>query len=203
MNLPNNVSIEEFNRDMALADEPKLKFADIVVTKICELGGIRTAYDFGCGSGIYTEALIRHRIDTLGLDVNDTLTKKQLHTARRNMMFVDLSLRGLMDNFFEPRDLVVSIEVAEHIEERKADIFFGNIIDLADRWIFLTASPDHGKFHVNPQPRNYWIEKVEQFKKHEYRKNLSETTMEYFRMTIPIKEGQIWFKRDVMIFERI
>lgn len=195
---PNKAS----NDEMALSAEQKMKFADIVVKKICELNGIRTAYDFGCGSGIYTEALIKNGIDTLGLDVNDTLALEQYHTARRNMIFVDLSLRGVKEDFnLDRRELVVSIEVAEHIEKSNVDIFFGNIIDLADRWIFLTASPEAGQYHVNPQPRDYWIEKVEQFKKHEYEKTLSENFMEYFRMAIPPIEGLIWFKRDLMIFK--
>ena len=193
-----------FNDTMALSDEQKIKFADIVAKKICELDGIRTAYDFGCGSGIYTEALIKTGVETLGLDVNDTLAIEQYHTARRNMIFVDLSLRGVKEDFnLSRRELVVSIEVAEHIEKSNVDIFFGNIIDLADRWIFLTASPEVGQYHVNPQPRDYWIEKVEQFKKHEYEKTLSENFMKYFKMTIPLKEGLVWFKRDLMIFRRI
>lgn len=195
----NSVLTKKSNQEMYSADDNKKECADVIVDWICELGGIKTAYDLGCGSGIYVQALIDNGVKTLGIDINDSLTIEWLNTSRENIQFLDLSKD--ITNLFEPRDIVVSIETAEHIPEQKVDIFFQNVVGLANNWIFLTASPTIGKYHLNPQSRDYWIEKVERFEKHRYQDSLSIITMNYFDAVIPKTKGLKWFKNDLMVFK--
>jgi len=203
MNLHNNfgVSAEKFTSDMLSADEKKKEYVDVVIQKICELGEIKAAYDFGCGSGIYVQALIDKGVKTLGFDSNEKLLSK-LNTSVKNLRFLDLSKNIFDLFFFRPRDLIISFEIAEHIARNKIDVFFQNIITLADDWIVLTASPDVGTYHLNPQPRRYWIDHVEKFSVHLYQEDLTENIMEYFRSKIP-DDQLVWFRRDLMIFKKV
>lgn len=60
-------------------------------------------------------------------------------------------------------DLAFSFEVAEHIEQDYADIFVDNMLSGDPRWVIMTAAPpgQGGCWHVNEQPKSYWIEKFE------------------------------------------
>lgn len=63
-------------------------------------------------------------------------------------------------------DLVMSLEVAEHIEPEYAEIYVANLVTLGDR-ILITAAPpgQGGHHHFNCQLPEYWDEK---FKAHNY-----------------------------------
>lgn len=59
-----------------------------------------------------------------------------------------------------PVDLVISIEVAEHIAEEFVDHYLDTLAN--GRIVCMTAAlPDQdGHHHVNCQPSQYWIEKM-------------------------------------------
>jgi hypothetical protein len=61
----------------------------------------------------------------------------------------------------EKYDLVMCIEVAEHIKENKADNLVSNLCNFADNFILFTAAGvgQRGKGHINCQPKQYWIDK--------------------------------------------
>lgn len=204
MNLHNesSVPLDVFTSDMLSADAQKMLYADIIIEKICSLGEIETAFDFGCGSGIYVQTLIDNGVKTLGFDSNEKMLPEQFNTSMKNVRFLDLTTDINALEFFAARDLIISFEVAEHIARNTVDVFFQNIVKLANDWIVLTASPDAGTYHLNPQPRKYWIDRVEKFSVHSYQEDLSENIMEYFKSKIPGDE-LVWFTRDLMIFKKV
>lgn len=197
-----SVPLDVFTSDMLSADAQKMESAHIIIEKICELGEIKTAYDFGCGSGIYVQALIDNGVKTLGIDSNEKMLPEQFNTSMKNIRFLDLTEDIIALRFFQPRDLIISFEVAEHIAKDKAYVFFVNIVLLTDDWIVLTASPDLGTYHLNPQPQRYWIDYVERFRVHRYQEDLSENIMEYFKSKMR-GDQLVWFTRDLMIFKKV
>ena len=59
-------------------------------------------------------------------------------------------------------DLVTCFEVAEHIEPEYADQFLANLCGVSNRILMSAASPGQGgHYHVNCQPKEYWVEKME------------------------------------------
>jgi hypothetical protein len=59
-------------------------------------------------------------------------------------------------------DLVTCFEVAEHIEPEYADQFLSNLVVLGNRILMSAAPPGQGgHYHVNCQPYEYWIEKMQ------------------------------------------
>lgn len=183
------------------ADPIKLIYVGCIINKILTLGngGIKSAYDFGCGTGMYVHELIRRGVDTLGFD-GDLGIKDELKTDEENIVFANLEYPISSD--FLPRDLVLSIEFAEHLSEAGGELLYDTMTRLSKRWIVITASPEEGEFHLNPQPREYWIDKISKRATHTYCKNTSEEFMDYFNNVILPKDGLRWFRRDLMIFER-
>jgi hypothetical protein len=63
-----------------------------------------------------------------------------------------------------PYDLAISCEVAEHLEERFADLFVEKLTAAAPRVFLTAAEPDTGLgpglYHVNEQPHAYWVKKM-------------------------------------------
>jgi hypothetical protein len=60
-------------------------------------------------------------------------------------------------------DVAISTEVAEHLPEQCADRFVDALLAMAKRAIILTAAVPSGggTDHVNEQPNEYWIAKLE------------------------------------------
>jgi len=58
-------------------------------------------------------------------------------------------------------DLVTCLEVLEHIEIEYIDNFLSNMIPMSDRFLVSAAPPGQGgHYHVNCQPREYWVKKM-------------------------------------------
>lgn len=59
-------------------------------------------------------------------------------------------------------DLALTIEVAEHIESRYANVFVSNLVRYQPRWVMMTAATpgQGGCYHVNERPQKYWIQQL-------------------------------------------
>jgi cyclopropane fatty-acyl-phospholipid synthase-like methyltransferase len=112
--------------------------------------------DFGCGAG-FMMGYFCHMIPTHGVDGSSSVLEVS-HVS--NM----IDIRDFRKPFDLGRtwDLVISIEVAEHIEEEYANVFIDNLTKHGDR-ILMTSAPvgQGGTSHVNCQPKEYWIQKMQ------------------------------------------
>ena len=127
-------------------------FTPVLWRYLVDRFGIRSVLDVGCGEGFAVGYFQRlgvsaHGIDGLPANVDRAVAQVALHDLTTG----PYRMRA---------DLVVCIEVAEHIEER----FVANLIDtLANgRVICMTAAGpgQDGHHHVNCQPSEYWVEKL-------------------------------------------
>jgi hypothetical protein len=60
-------------------------------------------------------------------------------------------------------DLVISLEVAEHLSERAADTFVQSLVDAGKIILFAAAVPGQdGLGHINEQWPSYWENKFQQ-----------------------------------------
>ena len=92
----------------------------------------------------------------LGYD-GDWVNHQQLYISPGHFRVTDLE-QVLPDG---PRaDLVLCLEVAEHLSAAAADTLVDNLVHLGDKIIFSAAVPNQGgQFHVNEQAADYWIAK--------------------------------------------
>jgi SAM-dependent methyltransferase len=117
----------------------------------------QSVVDVGCGIGIWLAQFRKHGIhNVLGID-GDYIDSSLFVLPVENYYFHDLK-KPLTQ--FKKFDLVISIEVAEHIPIEFADNFIETLTNLGDVIVFSAAVPfQGGTFHVNEQWPAYWIKK--------------------------------------------
>jgi SAM-dependent methyltransferase len=120
--------------------------------------------DVGCGRGAWLAAFKNAGVtDVLGLD-GDYVDRQALHIEPEEFRAVDLLAPPALGRTF---DLVVSLEVAEHLPDSSAGEFIGFLTGLAPCVVFSGAIPGQGGVHhVNEQWPAYWSER---FDAHGYR----------------------------------
>ena len=118
---------------------------------------IASAVDIGCGVGTWLSVLHERGVhDIQGID-GPWVQKELLKIPPGRFASCDLSQPIDMPRRF---DLAISLEVAEHLPESKADSFVDALTGLADIVLFSAAIPGQGgTTHVNEQWQNYWAEK--------------------------------------------
>ncbi|MBX9888399.1 MAG: class I SAM-dependent methyltransferase [Flavobacteriaceae bacterium] len=115
--------------------------------------------DVGCGTGTWLKVFEDNKIsDFVGIDgayVDKASLKIKLDS------FVEHDL----ETFYESSsnfDLVISLEVAEHLKEQSAEVFIKTLVGLGDTVIFSAAIPNQGgQNHLNEREPAYWISKFE------------------------------------------
>lgn len=119
---------------------------------------IDSLIDFGCGTGSFIGgALEGGALEVMGIDIggSEFITE---YCPEEVAAYISYGNVGKMIEAGK-WDCVLSIEVAEHLLPSEADIFVDNLVRAARGLIIMTASPKGGFYHLNPQPKRYWIEK--------------------------------------------
>lgn len=116
--------------------------------------------DVGAGSGEWSAAFTRHGAHVLAVDGEWGRPAWEQANGENDALYVevDLSDTRLDDNIYYG-DLAVCLEVAEHLDESRAD---GLVADLCRSAVvlFSAAVPGQpGHNHVNCQPPTYWRDK--------------------------------------------
>ncbi len=134
-----------------------LQSARSIVPKVLALTGPKSVVDFGCGDGSWLSVFREHGITRiLGID-GPWIQPEELQIPAREFQEADLQSPFRVDKRF---DLVVSLEVAEHLPEKSADTFVESLVSAGKVILFSAAVPNQGGLHhVNEQWPTYWQEK--------------------------------------------
>jgi 2-polyprenyl-3-methyl-5-hydroxy-6-metoxy-1,4-benzoquinol methylase len=110
--------------------------------------------DLGCGPGVYLLPYKMRGCEVLGVDA--CITGGEC-LAPEEFERVDLRLPYTPKHKY---DLVICLEVAEHIQEFYVEQLIDNICGCGDTVIFTGATPGQGgTYHFNEQPHEYWLKK--------------------------------------------
>lgn len=116
---------------------------------------INSIIDIGCGRGGFLKAAVEIGIDNV-IGVDGNYVKNLIMPKER---FIAWNLEEEF-KYSRKMDLVVSLEVAEHIGEQYAYTFINTLINLGDLILFSAAQKGQGGInHVNEQPLSYWESK--------------------------------------------
>lgn len=125
-----------------------------VVPLVLRLFPAKTVVDVGCGSGTWAKAYLDAGCDVTGID-GDVVQQNQLLIPADRFLRRNLMQPLKLDRKF---DLVNCLEVAEHLDESRADTFVADLCALGDAVVFSAAIPGQGgTHHVNEQFQSYWI----------------------------------------------
>jgi SAM-dependent methyltransferase len=146
-----------------------------------------TVVDIGCGKGEYVRNFIDNGISCMGFD-GSPLTPELTEGLCRVMDFSEHADIGKFD-------MVLSLEVGEHIPRNYEQIFFDNICGASEKKIVLSWAIEGqgGNGHYNERNNNYVI--IEMGKRG-FLWDVIETQYLRKNSTLP------WFKNTIMAFHR-
>jgi len=113
--------------------------------------------DVGCGPGIYVEEMRKVGIEAYGVDNDERLVEGPYLTR--------FDITELWEEFIDGvgayPDVILSLEVGEHIPEEKADAYIEFLMMCEPDLIYFSAARpgQGGNGHINLQPKSYWIKK--------------------------------------------
>ena len=164
--------------------------AAIIVPIVNDLVQPHSVLDVGCGLGTWLAEWNRVGVnDVIGLDGN-YVDPNSLRMPTSNFVPTDLNTSFSLGRKF---DLVESLEVAEHLEEDRADQLVEAIANHGDTVLFSAAIPGQGGVHhVNEQWPSYWVKKF------------SEQGMALFDVIRPTiwqnPEVEVWYRQNIFVF---
>ncbi len=146
-------------------DPPARASAPAIAKSIVGEFAPTSVIDVGCGTGALLLELQSMGMTVFGLEYSQVgLQICQSRNLRVNRF--DLETEEI------PRDLgrfdlLISMEVAEHLLERYADPYVDLLCFLSDRIVFSAATPGQGgQDHVNEQPHEYCLRSAPSFYQH-------------------------------------
>jgi len=135
--------------------EGALTSAEVIVPMVVDLIQPKSVIDVGCGTGEFLNIFEKHGIrDLLGVD--GEYARKDVIISQENFVAIDLENSLKIDRKF---DLVVCLEVAEHLSVNRAKGFAKELVNLAPIILFSAAIPGQGGTnHINEQWITYWVD---------------------------------------------
>lgn len=114
--------------------------------------------DLGAGAGFHAGRLKELGVQVTAADFAlcpEVYRAKNIQTIER----IDLT-RPLENDRFHKHDMVLCVDVAEHLPDSASFTIVENCCKFADLVLFSAAPPHQGGTgHINEQPRRYWFER--------------------------------------------
>jgi SAM-dependent methyltransferase len=125
------------------------RIADVIVAELAPT----SVFDLGCGPGLLVQALRRRGVEAFGADISEYAIA---HVPKDVREFC--SVASITEPLDHSYDLIVCIEVIEHVPRQFADDAVANMARYGQRVLF-SSSPDDFKdpSHTNVRPIEYWI----------------------------------------------
>ena len=159
--------------------------AEMVLPILFDVVEVRSVVDVGCGLGTWLEVARQLGVDSiLGIDGPWLKDEENLKVDQNQLVVQNLNENLKLESKF---DLAISLEVAEHLSEARADTFVDDICSLSDLILFSAAIPGQGgSNHINEQWQSYWSKR---FELNDYR------AYDFIRQ-------QIWAQKDIQSYHR-
>lgn len=111
-----------------------------------------TVLDAGCALGFLVEELRKHSVEAFGVDISEYAIRN-VHPSISSYCRVG----SIVDPFPQKYDLIVSIEVLEHLPKAEAEKAVANLCQYTDQVLFSSGAYDYAEVtHFNLQPPEYW-----------------------------------------------
>lgn len=133
-----------------------LKAAKIILPILFDVYHPKSVLDVGCGLGSWIKVCQDDfNVDICGID-GPWLDKELLYVSEEKILIKDLTKEIQLNKKY---NMVISLEVAEHIDQLYTHNFIKTLINHSDIILFSAAIPGQGGMnHLNEQEFNYWID---------------------------------------------
>jgi len=150
--------------------------------------------DFGCGTGIYLQALARHDIEVMGIDASPAAVKN-FRLRPDQIIIKDLTQPLLLGKKY---DCALCFEVAEHIPHEYSENLIANLCRVSDLIIFSAAAKGQGGIgHINEQAPEFWRPLFEQ---HGFACLEAETMR--LKNYLKANHAVFWLANNILIFKK-
>lgn len=114
----------------------------------------RTVLDAGCAWGFLVEALRERGVEAYGVDVSEYAIGNAAEAVRPYVW-----VGSVLDPLPRRYDLIVCIEVLEHLAKADSERALANLCQATDDIVFSSTPADYTEAtHFNVQPPEYWAE---------------------------------------------
>jgi SAM-dependent methyltransferase len=135
-------------------DERWMRFFGGIADQIVSGIQPKRVLDAGCALGLLVEALRTRGVDAHGVDLSSYAIANVAEPIKPFCTHGSIA-----DDFADRYDLIVSIEVVEHMPAREAEQAIANMCRHADDVLFSSSPVDQREpSHVNVQPPEHWAE---------------------------------------------
>ncbi len=135
-------------------DDEWLQFFGGIADRIVSDIQPKTVLDAGCAMGFLVEGLRNLGVEAYGVDISEYAIEKVHQDVR------DYCWQGsIVEPFPRSYDLIISIEVFEHMDPEDAEAAARNLCNHTDDIIFSSTPFDYEEAtHFNVRPPEYWSE---------------------------------------------
>jgi len=165
-----------------------------VVESLLDVFPADSVVDIGCGTGVYLREFENRGVEIMGYE-GSSHAIAAAEVDRKKIVQFDLRQPLVADRQY---DLVISFEVAEHLDAQYSDTFVRTVASFGDRIVFSAAQPGQGGTdHTNEQPPECWIEK---FRACGRRYEAEQTR----RIRELLRVGKLawWLEKNILVFRR-
>lgn len=169
--------------------------AEKVLQYINQFFKISSCVDVGGGIGVW--ALAQQKINNSKILVLDGeyVNKRDILVKENEFKTIDLNDEKMSCLVNQKFDLVISLEVAEHLLPERASSFVKDLCNLGDVVLFSAAVPGQGgQGHINEKYLSYWRG---EFEKENY--CIYDVIRPYIAGDISIP---FWFRQNMVIFAK-
>jgi hypothetical protein len=115
--------------------------------------------DAGCAMGFLVESLRKIDVEAYGVDISEYAIQNA-HESIRSYV----SVGSVTEPFAQKYELIISIEVLEHLSKENAEIAIANLCKHTDDILFSSTPFDYKEVtHYNVQPPDYWMEQFARY----------------------------------------
>lgn len=135
-------------------NEEWLRFFGGIAQEIVTRIGPKTVLDAGCALGFLVETLRDRKVEAYGVDISEYAIE---HTHASIRPYCQAA--SITEPFAQKYDLIVTIEVLEHLERLDAEKAIANLCQYCDDILFSSSPYEYKDLtHINVQPPEVWAE---------------------------------------------
>ncbi len=175
--------------------EDLLRFFAGVADRIVGDIGPASVMDAGCAIGYMVEALRGRGVEAFGVDVSEyAIAHPRPGTAPY------IAVGSVTEPFPRRYDLILCVEVLEHMQKEQAEAAVANLCRHADDILF-SSSPHEFKevTHFHVRPTEYW---VEQFARHGFYPDVDFDGSFLTRWALRLRKGHLPVPRVLAAYEK-